>query len=123
MAAVIANRVETMPDRDVLTIEGAGARQNEVRTYRHLWGNGQRLAQLMIDQGLRPGEHFALLMANHAKFIEAVVAASITGNVFVPVDPRARGDKLAFMLNNAPTRSFLKRTRFATQPGPAHPVR
>ena len=57
-------------------------------TYRQLWENGQRLAQVLIDRGLRPGEHFALLMANHAEFIDAMVAASISGTVFVPVDPR-----------------------------------
>src|ERR1700692_795272 len=107
LAALIANRVETMPDRDVLTIEGAGVRPDEVRTYRQLWENGQRLAQVLIDRGLRPGEHFALLMANHAEFIDAMVAASISGTVFVPVDPRARGDKLAFMLNNAHCRGAI----------------
>ncbi len=89
LAALLANRVETMPDLDVLTVEGAGVRPDEVRTYRQLWENGQRLAQVLIDQGLHPGEHFALLMANHAEFIDAMVAASISGTVFVPIDPRA----------------------------------
>ena len=107
LAALIANRVETMPDRDVLTIEGAGVRPDEVRTYRQLWENGQRLAQVLIDRGLRPGEHFALLMANHAEFIEAMVAASISGTVFVPIDPRTKGDKLAYMLDNAQCRGAI----------------
>ncbi|MBB5465001.1 crotonobetaine/carnitine-CoA ligase [Paraburkholderia sp. CI2] len=101
LAALIANRVETMPDLDVLTVEGGGVRPDEVRTYRQLWENGQRLAQVLIDQGMRPGEHFALLMANHAEFVDAMVAASISGTVFVPIDPRAKGDKLAYMLENA----------------------
>jgi len=38
----------------VLTIEGAGARPDEVRTYRQLWQNGQRLAQALLKQGLQP---------------------------------------------------------------------
>ena len=107
LATLIANRVETMPDRDVLTIEGAGVRNDEVRTYRQLWDNGQRLAQVLIDRGLRPGEHFALLMANHAEFIDAMVAASIAGIVFVPIDPRTKGDKLAYMLDNAQCRGVI----------------
>jgi crotonobetaine/carnitine-CoA ligase len=101
LANVIANRVETTPDLEVLTVEGAGVRPDEVRTYRQLWENGQRLAQALIDCGAQAGEHFALLMANHAEFVEAMVAASISGTVFVPVDPRAKGDRLAFMLDNA----------------------
>jgi len=101
LANLIANRVETMPDLDVLTIEGAGVRPDEVRSYRQLLENGQRLAQALLDQGLQPGERFALLMANHAEFVDAMVAASISGTVFVPIDPRTKGDKLAFMLDNA----------------------
>lgn len=107
LAALIANRVETAPDLDVLTVEGAGVRPDEVRTYGQLWENGQRLAQVLIDQGLRPGEHFALLMANHAEFVDAMVAASISGTVFVPIDPRTRGDKLAFMLDTARCRGVI----------------
>jgi len=107
LAALIANRVETMPDIDVLTVEGAGVRPDETRTYRQLWENGQRLAQVLIDQHLRPGEHFALHMANHAEFVEAMVAASISGTVFVPIDPRAKGEKLAFMLMNSRCRGVI----------------
>ena len=101
LANVIANRAETMPDLDVLTIEGGGVRNDEVRSCRQLWDNGQRLARALLDQGLKPGERFALLMANHAEFVDAMVAASVAGVVFVPIDPRTRGDKLRFMLDNA----------------------
>jgi crotonobetaine/carnitine-CoA ligase len=101
LANVIANRAETLPDLEVLTIEGGGVRPDDVRTYRQLWVNAQRMARVLVDQGLQPGEHFALLMANHAEFVEAMVAASIVGGVFVPIDPRTRGDKLRFMLDNA----------------------
>ena len=101
LANLIANRMETLPELPVLTIEGAGVRPDEVRTYRQLWQNGQCLAQRLIALGLRPGDHFALLMANHAEFVDAMVAASISGTVFVPIDPRTKGDKLAFMLDNA----------------------
>ena len=101
LANVIANRAETAPELDVLTIDGGGVRADDVRTYRQLWDNGQRLARVLLDRGLRAGEHFALLMANHAEFVDAMVAASIAGAVFVPIDPRTRGDKLRFMLDNA----------------------
>src|SRR3954466_16406296 len=101
LANLIANRVESMPDIPVLTIEGGGVRPDEVRTFRQLWQNGQRLAQTLLDQGLHPGDHFALLMANHAEFADAMVAASISGPVFVPIEPRTKGDKLAFILQTA----------------------
>lgn len=101
LAALVAQRADESPDFDVLTIEGGGVRPDEVRTYRMLWDNGRRMAQRMRDLSVQPGERIALLMANHAEFVEAMVAASVLGAVVVPIDPRTRGDKLHFMLGHA----------------------
>lgn len=98
LAGLIANRAEQWPDFDVLTIEGAGTRPDEVRSYRDLWDKGRRMAQLLQQQGLKAGERMALLMANHPEFVEAMVAASLIGAAVVPIDPRTRGDKLRFLL-------------------------
>lgn len=103
---IVANRAESDPDLDVLTIED-GARPAQIRTYRELWHNGQRLAAALRALGLAPGDHFAILMANHAEFVEAMVAASITGTVFVPIDPRTRGGKLVFLLDSALCRGVI----------------
>jgi len=98
LANLIANRAEELPDFEVLTFEGGGVRADEVRSYHMLWDNARRLAQVLLDQGVQPGERFALLMANHPEFVEAMIAASIVGAAVVPIDPRSRGDKLHFML-------------------------
>ncbi len=98
LANLIANRADELPDFDVLTFEGGGVRPDEVRSYRALWDNARRMAQVLLDQGVKPGERFALLMANHPEFVEAMIAASIVGAAVVPIDPRTRGDKLHFML-------------------------
>lgn len=101
LASLVARRANEWPSFDVLTIEGGGVRPDEVRTYRALWDNGRRMAQVMLDQGVQPGDRIALLMANHAEFAEAMVAASVVGAVVVPIDPRTRGDKLRFLLDHA----------------------
>lgn len=101
LAGLVANRAAELPDFPVLTIEGAGQRPDEVRSYRQLWGNAQRLAQVMLELGIQPGERMALLMANHAEFVEAMVAASIVGAAVVPIDPRTKGDKLHFLLTSS----------------------
>ena len=98
LAGLVANRAAELPDFPVLTIEGAGQRADEVRSYRQLWDNARRLAQVMRGLGIAPGERIALLMANHAEFVEAMVAASILGAAVVPIDPRTKGDKLHFLL-------------------------
>lgn len=101
LAGLIGNRVQRSPDLEVLTVENGSKSPAQVRTYRDLWRNGHSLAWGLTKLGLQPGDCFALLMANHAEFVDAMVAAAITGTVFVPIDPRAKGEKLAFFLNNA----------------------
>jgi len=99
IANLIAARAQENPDLDVLTFEENGA--VETRTYRQLWENGQRLAAGLASVGVRQGNRFALLIQNHPEFVELMVASAILGSVFVPIDPRTRGDKLAYMLRDS----------------------
>ncbi|MDD9935422.1 MAG: AMP-binding protein [Myxococcales bacterium] len=101
LADMMTAHAEANPDLDVLTFEGAGVREDEVRSNRMLVDNAHRIARALIDRGMEVGDRFALLMQNHPEFVETMIAASITGCVFVPVDPRTRGDKLAYTLNNS----------------------
>lgn len=101
LAGVISNRAATQPFLDVVTIEGGGKRADEVRTYADLWARSRALGAGLQKLGLKQGEMFGLLMANHAEFVDTMVAAAATGTVFVPIDPRTRGDKLAYMLKAA----------------------
>ncbi len=105
LADLIQVRAEQKPDLDVLTFEHAsldgGATPDEVRTFAELATNANRIAAFLVARGMAPGDRFALMMRNHPEFVEAMIAASTTGCVFVPIDPRTRGEKLAFMLRNA----------------------
>jgi crotonobetaine/carnitine-CoA ligase len=105
LADLIQVRAEQRPDLDVVTFEhlslDGGATADEIRTYADLCTNANRLAAGLIAKGFQRGDRYALMMRNHPEFVEAMIAASITGGVFVPVDPRTRGDKLAYMLQNS----------------------
>ncbi len=110
LADLIANRVEQMPDLDVLTFVSVGpdgSLVEEVRTYRQLWDNGRRMAQALRATGLAPGDAFALVMLNTPEFVEAMIGSSLAGTVFVPIDPRTKGDKLRYMLGYAECRGAL----------------
>ena len=78
------------------------------------------------------------MMRNHPEFVETMIAASITGCVFVPIDPRTRGEKLAYMLrdvaaaaaSSAPTTASAqvdavraRRARPASGSSPSKPAR
>jgi crotonobetaine/carnitine-CoA ligase len=103
LADLVALRAERSPDLDVLTFEHlslADGRPDEVRTYADLWRNAQKIACWLAGRGLARGDRFGLMMRNHPAFVETLIAASITGGVAVPIDPRTRGEKLAYTLRH-----------------------
>ena len=111
LADLIQIRAEQKPDLDVLTFEhlslDGGATPDEVRSYADLATNGNRLAATLVARGMERGDCFALMLRNHPEFVETMIAASITGCVFVPIDPRTRGEKLAYMLRDAGCRGVV----------------
>ena len=100
LADIIATRAERNPDFPVLTFECA-ERDDEARTFAELAERGNRLAAALISRGLERGDRFGLMMRNHPEFVEAMIAASTSGTVFVPIDPRTKREKLAYTLRNS----------------------
>ncbi|MDR2838457.1 MAG: AMP-binding protein [Azonexus sp.] len=100
LANLIASRAEQEPDKVILIFEN-GNQADETRTYRELWQRGRQIAQALCDEGMEKGDFFAILLQNHPEFVDAMVGASITGAIFVPIDPRAREDKLLYMLRHS----------------------
>ncbi len=110
LARLIAAWSQSDPERDVLTfvnVEADGALTGIERTYGELWLEGQRLARGLIEEGMAPGASFAIVMQNHPEFVDAMVASSIANTVFVPIDPRTCGAKLAYMLDFAECRGAV----------------
>ncbi len=103
---IIAIRAERNPDFPVLTFECAG-KPDETRTFAELHERANRLAAALIARGLQRGDRFGLMMRNHPEFVETMIAASTTGTVFVPIDPRTKGEKLAYTLNNSECKALV----------------
>jgi crotonobetaine/carnitine-CoA ligase len=104
LAGLIRAWCQRSADKEILTfvqIDKNGNFQDVTRTYKELWENGQRLAAWMRSKGMKKGDKFAIIMQNHPEFVDLMVASSILGTVFVPIDPRTRGDKLKYMLEFA----------------------
>jgi crotonobetaine/carnitine-CoA ligase len=98
-------RADEKPDLDVLTFEHLslddGRTPDEVRSYADLATHANRIAAALVARGLGRGDRFGLMMRNHPEYVETMAAASISATVFVPIDPRTRGEKLAFFLGRA----------------------
>ena len=110
LANIILDKVESMPNLDVLTfvnVEKDGSLSEKIRTYRQLWDNGCRIAAALEEEGMNAEDSFGLLMQNHAEFVDTMVGSSIEGTCFVPIDSRTRGDKLTYMLSFAECRGII----------------
>ena len=111
--AILSNLIEVKssenPDIEVLTfvsITDEGY-QEEKRTYKDLWENGQRIARALDEEKMNRGEAFAIVTLNHPEFVDAMVGSSIAGTVFVPIDPRTKGKKLTYMLTHSDCRGAI----------------
>ncbi|WP_424658787.1 AMP-binding protein, partial [Desulfofundulus sp.] len=106
LARHIEEVVEREPDKEILIFE-YGEYPEEVLTYKDIFVNGCKMARVLKDNGIGPGDTFAVLMRNHPEFVYALWAASATGAVLVPIDPRSRGDKLRYQLENSRARGIF----------------
>lgn len=102
LAELVALQVQDNPDLEVLTfvtVEADGTLSDERRTFRQLHNNAAQLARALAAKGVQAGDRFAIMMQNHPECVEAMVAAVMLDAVFVPIDPRTMGEKLAYMLD------------------------
>lgn len=109
LQTVLDGVAAALPDPIVTFVEvsASGELVEETRTYAELLAAGQRLAGAFCAHGMEQGDAFALIMRNHPEFVEAMVASEIAGTVFVPIDPRTKGDKLAYMLRFSQCRGAI----------------
>jgi len=86
---------EVQPERPALVVDATGERI----TYRELDERSNRIAHVLRRAGLRRGDHIAILLENHPRFLEIVWAALRSGLYFTPVNPMFTGDEVAVLLD------------------------
>lgn len=102
--AIASHMVEIKADEkpdQVIYIFEKGTHGEDIVTYRSLHDNANKIARLLLDQGLKSGDTFGVFMRNHPEFVYGLIAGTTMGAVMVPIDPRSRGDRLKFLLNDS----------------------
>ena len=66
------------PDRPAVIMAGSG----QVQTYRQLDDAANQLSRVLYEAGLRPGDHVALCMENHPRYLEALWGCRYAGLVY-----------------------------------------
>ena len=95
IAEAFATQVERTPDAAAVTSDGVSM------TYRDLDAVTDRLARVLIDAGVGPGQRVALLLPRSTDAVAAMVAVVKTGAAYVPIDPSVPATRMRFVLGDA----------------------
>ncbi len=83
-------------------------------TYAKVNAQSNRLARVLREAGLKPGDAVALFSTNRAEFVETLNAARRTGLRVTPVNWHLKADEIAYILNDCEARALIAETRFDT---------
>jgi acyl-CoA synthetase (AMP-forming)/AMP-acid ligase II len=93
-------KADQTPDKEIYVFE-KGEHGEDILTYRDLYENSNKIARLMLNAGIEKGDTYGVFMRNHPEFVYTLLAGPTIGAMMVPIDPRSRGDRLRFLLNNS----------------------
>ena len=103
---LIEIKADDKPDKEILVFEN-GEQGEDILTYKDLYENSNKIARLFLENGLGKGDTYAVFMRNHPEFVYALLAGPVIGAVMVPIDPRSRGERLRFLLENSGAKAVL----------------
>jgi acyl-CoA synthetase (AMP-forming)/AMP-acid ligase II len=93
----------TDPDKPAYVMAASG----QVVTYRELDDRSNRLAQLWYDAGLRFGDHIAVCMENHPRYLEVVWAAQRSGLYFTAINYHFNAEEIAYIVDNCDAKAYV----------------
>ncbi|CAN5751185.1 acyl-CoA synthetase [soil metagenome] len=94
---------QTTHDRPAQIMAGTG----EVRTYRQLDDEANRLSQLFRSLGLQPGDHMAFCLENHERFLAIAWGAHYAGLYYTAISSRLQVDEAAYIIEDCGARVFI----------------
>src|SRR5262245_9016353 len=104
-------------DAGFVGLFNARAQATPERAFAHLGGQplsfgalaqaSARLGAWLETQGVAPGDRVALMLRNGEAALSLMLALARTGRIWVPVNPQAVGDSLAYVLSHAEPRLII----------------
>ncbi|WP_344319009.1 amino acid adenylation domain-containing protein, partial [Actinocatenispora thailandica] len=108
-AADSTETLVTRVERRVRDDPGACAVESDDErvTYGELNSRANRLARLLVDDGVRPEDRVALLLPRSVDAVVAVLGTLKAGAAYVPVDPDYPAERVGFVLADAAPRAVV----------------
>ena len=91
------------PDRPAVIQASTG----KVTTYGELHAAALRLANVLRAAGIQPGDHVALCMENHERYLEVIWGCHYAGTVYTACSSRLTKAELAYILNDCKAKAFI----------------
>ncbi len=95
LGLTLERNVSRLGEKPVLVFEG------RTTSYRQLNAEVNRIANAMIDAGIKKGDKIALIMKNSDEFVKVFYAIMKTGAVAVPVNFRLTASEINYILNDS----------------------
>ncbi len=99
-------QADRFPDREILIFERGDAGE-DIFSYSDLHLMSNRLAAYLLSKGVGKGDVVAVFMYNRPETVFAFAAASTIGAIAVPIDPRARGERLEYYLTHTRAKGII----------------
>jgi acyl-CoA synthetase (AMP-forming)/AMP-acid ligase II len=103
--------VDSQPDKPAVLMASTGA----VQTFAELDAAANRLARVLWDAGVRPGDHVAICMENHPRYLEVAWGCHYAGAVYTAASSRLTSHELAYIIEDCGATVFITSSAKADQ--------
>ncbi|MGI9602032.1 MAG: AMP-binding protein [Acidimicrobiales bacterium] len=94
---------QTAPDRPAIVMAESG----DTLTYAELDERSRRLANLWLDRGLVVGDHVAILLDNHIRYLEVVWAALRSGLYYTPINWHLTEPEVTYIVEDCGAKALV----------------
>ncbi|MDG1944051.1 MAG: o-succinylbenzoate--CoA ligase [Halioglobus sp.] len=112
----LTKRAEICPHREAIVEFERDRRFSFIQ----LNARANRIANGLLDQGIRPGDRVATLLKNSVEFVETYFAVAKIGAVMVPVNWRLVAEEIAYIFQDSGTQALVYDSDFDDAVGALH---
>lgn len=99
----LGNHAAAHPNQPAVIDGGTG----QLSTYAELDAAANRLARVLRDAGVRPGDRVAFCLENHPRFLEIAFGCHYAGAIYTACSSRLTRDELAYIVNDCGATVFI----------------
>ncbi len=85
----------------------------EVVTYAELDAEANRLSRVLRDAGLQQGDHVALCLENHPRFLSVMWGAHYAGLYYTAMSSRLTTEEMAYIIDDCGAQAFITSSQLA----------